>query len=45
MNIYVGRETRHRAKNLAHATDYEFRLKVRLLLALGISQYRASPSR
>lgn len=30
MEIYKGRETRHRAKNLAHATDYEFRLKVRL---------------
>jgi len=28
VNIYTGRETRHRAKNLCHATEYEFRLKV-----------------
>lgn len=28
MEIYKGRETRHRAKGLAHATEYEFRLKV-----------------
>ncbi len=28
MDIYKGRETRHRAKSLAHATEYEFRLKV-----------------
>ncbi len=28
MDIYKGRETRHRAKSLAHATEFEFRLKV-----------------
>jgi len=27
VTIYTGRETRHRAKNLCHATEYEFRLK------------------
>ena len=27
VEIYRGRENRHRQKNLAHATEYEFRLK------------------
>lgn len=28
VEVYKGRETRHRVKNLAHATEYQFRLKV-----------------
>ena len=35
VDIYKGRETRHRAKSLAHATEFEFRLKVGSSLSSG----------
>ena len=43
VTIYTGRETRHRAKNLCHATEYEFRLKVirNLTTALHAHHYPA----
>ena len=34
VEIYRGRENRHRQKNLAHATEYEFRLKASTSFAL-----------
>ena len=40
VEIYKGRETRHRAKGLAHATEYEFRLKVSRSLSGGQAVYR-----
>ncbi len=43
MDIYKGRETRHRAKNLAHATEYEFRLKVSKTLSRGQAVSHLSP--
>ena len=45
VEIYRGRENRHRQKNLAHATEYHFRLKASPSATSAFSWRRALSSR